>query len=49
MIVGVAMGLALIGLWLWAELERNKREDRLKERVDQMERWIEAVQSKNGY
>ena len=43
------MGLALIGLWLWVEMERNKREDRLKERVDQMERWITAVQDKNNY
>ena len=49
MVIGVLMGLAVIGLWLWAEIESNRREDKLKERVELLERWVAQVQAKNGY
>lgn len=49
MVVGIILFVGLVGLWVWAEYERNKREDKLKERVDQLEKWVESVQRQNNY
>ena len=44
MVAGIILFIGLVGLWVWAEVERNKREDKLKQRVENLEQWCRSAQ-----
>ncbi len=47
MVVGIILFIGLVGLWVWSEVERNRREDELKERIIHLERWLESIQKEH--
>ena len=49
MVVGIILFVGLVGLWVWVEVERNRREDKLKERVTALERWAEGVEVRKEF